>query len=119
MLLFYNWNTYLFIHEKRREIEEWNMDDNIRKQNKTHANILFIIIIMFVACHLPRSFLKFHKGFYEPLWIKVLLSLSRMMVTFHKSTIAIIYIVRNTKVRRYLCTIFEDLLSVFRSRSEI
>ena len=119
MLLFYNWNIYLFIYEKHREIEEWNMDEKIRKQNKTHANILFIIIIMFVVCHLPRCFLKFYKGFYEPIWIKILLSLSRMLITFHKSTTAIIYIIKNAKVQKYLCAMFEDLSSVFRSRSEV
>ena len=119
MLLFYNWNIYLFIHEKHKEIEEWNMDEKVRKQNKIHANILFVIIIMFVACHLPRCFLKFYKGFYEPLWIKVLLSLSRMLITFHKSTTAIIYIVKHTKVQNYLYKMFSCLFSVFRSSSEV
>ena len=102
LLMFYNWNIYLFISEKAREIKEWKMDKKIRKRNKIHANILFIIIIMFIVCHLPRCFLKFYSGFYEPLWIEILLSLSRMMVTFHKSTTAIIYIVKNSKVQGYL-----------------
>ena len=106
MLVFYNWNIYLFINEKHREIEEWNMDTKIRKQNKNHANVLFIIIIMFIICHFPRCFLKFYKGFYEPLWIKILLSLSRTLIILHKSTTAIIYIIKNHKVQTYLRDIF-------------
>ena len=109
LLMFYNWNIYLFISEKCREIEEWKMDKKIRKRNKIHANILFIIIIMFVVCHLPRCFLKFYSGFYEPLWIEILLSISRMMVVFHKSTTAIIYIVKNAKVQKYLKALFKEL----------
>ena len=117
LLMFYNWNIYLFISEKCREIEQWKMDKKIRKRNKIHANILFIIIIMFIACHLPRCFLKFYSGLYEPLWIEILESLSRMMVTFHKSTTAIIYIVKNAKVQKYLKTFFQELQCAFKKSS--
>ena len=63
MILFFNWNIYLFLEEKGQEIEDWDMDSSIYKKNKTHMDILFIIIVLFVICHFPRCFLKFYEVF--------------------------------------------------------
>ena len=116
LLIFYNWNIYIFIREKYKEIEEWDMDEAVRKQNKMHAKILFIIILMFIICHSPRCFLKFYRGFYEPYWIKVLFSLSRTLITFDKATTGIIYIIKMRKIQMYLYELFEPLCSVRKSQ---
>ena len=105
LILFFNWNIYLFVKEKRQEMEEWDMDSNIRKKNKTHANILFIILILFAVCHFPRCFLKFYEGFYEPLWIRIIATMERLLLMIHFSLNSFVYMIKNDTFRRQLRTI--------------
>ena len=110
LILFFNWNIYLFVKEKRQEMEEWDMDSTIRKKNKTHANILFIILILFAICHFPRCFLKFYEVFYEPLWIKVMATLERLLLMTHFSMNSFIYMIKNDTFRRHFKSIWKKVL---------
>ena len=102
MILFFNWNIYLFLEEKGQEMEDWDMDSNIYKKNKTHIDILFIIIVLFVICHFPRCFLKFYEVFYEPFWIKIIGTLERLLLTIHFSANSFIYTIKNDVFRKHL-----------------
>lgn len=110
MILFFNWNIYMFIKEKRQEMEDWDMDTHIRKKNKTHADILFIIIVLFVICHFPKCFLKFYEVLYEPLWIEIIGSIERILLMVHASANTFIYMVKNDAFREHLYKIFRKII---------
>ena len=101
MLIFFNWSIYLFVVEKRQEIELWNMDVQIKKQSKNHSKTLIIIIVIFIICHLPRCFLKFYDGFYDPLGIKIVGSLERVLLILHSFSNTGIYLIKNIPFRSY------------------
>ena len=101
MLVFFNWSIYLFVIEKRQEIEDWDMDVRIKKQSKNHAKTLIIIIVIFIICHSPRCFLKFYDDFYNPLGIKILGSLERVLLIIHSSSNTVIYLIKNIPFRNY------------------
>ena len=111
LILFFNWNIYLFVKEKRQEMDEWDMDSKIRKKNKTHANILFIILILFAICHFPRCFLKFYEVFYEPFWIKVIATFERILLMIHFSMNSFIYMIKNDTFRKHFRSILMKICS--------
>ena len=115
MLIFFNWNIYLFIVDHRQEMEDWDMDEQIRSQNKNHARVLLIIILIFIICHSPRCFLKFYDNFYDPLGIRVLGSLERMLLITHSSSNTIIYLIKNLKFRNYFGTLIHNNFCFHRS----
>jgi hypothetical protein len=101
MLIFFNWSIYLFVVETRQEIEDWDMDVEIKKQSKNHAKTLIIIIVIFIICHLPRCFLKFYDDFYDPLGIKIVGCLERILLIIHSSSNTVIYLIKNIPFRNY------------------
>lgn len=121
LLLFFNWNIYLFLDEKGKEIEDWDMDSSIYKKNKTHIDILFIIIALFVICHFPRCFLKFYEVFYEPFWIKVLGTIERLLLIIHFSANSFIYMIKNDTFRKHILLISKKLccLSTFENGTDV
>ena len=121
LLLFFNWNIYLFLDKKGKEIEDWDMDSSIYKKNKTHIDILFIIIALFVICHFPRCFLKFYEVFYEPFWIKVLGTIERLLLIVHFSANSFIYMIKNDTFRKHIFLISKKLfcLLTFENRTDV
>ena len=117
LILFFNWNIYLFVKEKRHEMEEWDMDSNVRNKNKTHANILFLILILFAICHFPRCFLKFYEVFYEPFWIKIFATIERLLLMIHFSLNSFIYMIKNETFRNHFRSILKNSVSLFASKS--
>ena len=94
---------------KRQRNWYWDMDSSIYKKNKTHIDILFIIIALFVICHFPRCFLKFYEVFYEPFWIKVLGTIERLLLIIHFSANSFIYMIKNDTFRKHIFLISKKL----------
>ena len=120
LLVFFNWSVFNFIKKKQHEIDstlknsmymknEDNKEKKVHERSKPEANILIIIIILFITCHFPRCILKFADGYPKDLTTRILDMLGRVLLIAYASATPFIYLTKNTRFRKQFYLLFNKI----------
>ena len=120
LLVFFNWSVFNFIKKKQHEIDstlknsmyeknEDNKEKKVHERSKPEANILIIIIILFITCHFPRCILKFADGYPKDLTTRILDMLGRVLLIAYASATPFIYLTKNNRFRKQFYLLFNRI----------
>ena len=120
LLVFFNWSVFNFIKKKQLEIDStirhstYLGDEDEKKKkvddrSKPQANILIIIIFLFITCHFPRCLLKFADGYPKDQATRILEMLGRVLLIAYASATPFIYLTKNTRFRKQFYLLFNKI----------
>jgi hypothetical protein len=123
LLVFFNWSVYNFVKKKQQDIDsvlskgysikhknEKNDQKKIEESNhQPQANILIVIIVLFISCHFPRCMLKFSDGYPKQIEHLILDTIGRVLLIAYASATPFIYLAKNTRFRNQFFVLFNKL----------
>ena len=122
LLVFFNLSVYNFVQKRQREIDSTlsegysysvkhkNDQKKIAENNhQPQANILIVIIILFISCHFPRCMLKFSDGYPKQIENLILDTIGRVLLISYASATPFIYLAKNTRFRNQFFIIFNKV----------